>query len=118
MNLPPPPLPHEPLGSGDRLLIVFCHLSLFVGLGFILPLIIFLVRREESPWVGAHAKEVLNFHLSIFIYALVFIPLCFVLIGIPLLIALGVFSFVCAIIGAIRGADGEFYRYPLTMRPI
>lgn len=111
-----PPLPGSPPSGTDRFLAILCHLSLMLGVGFILPLIVFLVKNQESPWVGAHAKEALNFHISLIIYGVIFFFLIFIAIGIPLLILLGVFSFVCAIIGAIRSSESEFYRYPLTIR--
>jgi len=108
-----PPLP--PAGT-DKLMIILCHLSLFLGVGFILPLIVFLVMNQSSPAVGAHAREVLNFHLSLVFYGLLCAPLVFFLIGIPLLILLGLFASICAIIAAIRASEGGFYRYPLTIR--
>jgi uncharacterized Tic20 family protein len=104
-----------PITSGDRMLAVFCHLSVFVGLYFIVPLIIFFVKRDDSPFVATHAKEVLNFHLSLLIYGICCIPLFFVLIGIPILIVLGIVALVCTIIGAVRAADSAYYRYPLTI---
>src|SRR5271154_4002046 len=95
-----PPLPSVPppdQGS-DKLLAILCHASLFLGVGFILPLIVYLVKRGESPLVAAHAKEVLNFHISLLIYFICAIPLVFVLIGIPIFIGLGLTAFICAIV--------------------
>jgi uncharacterized Tic20 family protein len=76
------------------------------------------VKRGESPFVAAHAKEVLNFHLSLLIYFICCIPLIFILIGIPIYAALGIMAFICAIVAAIKAADGGFYQYPLTIRLI
>jgi len=116
MNTPPlPPIP-PPVQSNDKLWIVLCHLSLILGVGFILPFIVYLVKRAESELVAAHAKEVLNFHLSLAIYGLCCIPLVFILIGIPLIMALGLMSFICAIIAAMRASENGFYRYPMTIR--
>jgi uncharacterized Tic20 family protein len=95
-----PPLPGSPPNGTDRLLAILCHLSLLIGVGFLLPLIVYLVKKDESPWVGAHAKEVLNFHISLIIYGIGFFFLVFLLIGIPL----------------IRASENDFYRYPLTIR--
>ncbi len=100
----------------DRILAVLCHLSLMLGVGFVLPLIVFLVMNQRSPWVGEHAKEALNFHLTLIFYGVVFFLLIFVAIGIPLLILLGVFSFVCAVIAAMRASQNQIYHYPLTVR--
>jgi uncharacterized protein len=116
MNAPQlPPVPAQDPGN-DKVLAVLCHVSLFLGVGFILPLIVYLVKRGESPFVAAHAKEVLNFHISLLIYFICAIPLLFILIGFVIYIALGLMSFICAIIAAIRASEGGFYFYPLTIR--
>jgi hypothetical protein len=102
--------------QGEKVLAILCHVSLFLGVGFLLPLIVFLVKKDESPWLGAQAREVLNFHISLVIYGFICGLLCFVLIGIPLLILLGLFASICSIIGAIRAAEGVLYHYPVTIR--
>jgi uncharacterized protein len=110
------PIDPPPVQNGDKTLAVFCHLSLLLGVGFLLPLIVYFVKGTESPFVGTHAKEVLNFHISLLIYGLCTIPLVFLLVGIPVFIGLGITAFICAIIGAIRASEGGFYFYPLTIR--
>lgn len=112
-QLPPIAAPNQ---GNDKLLAILCHVSLFLGVGFILPLIVYLVKRGESELVAAHAKEVLNFHISLLIYFICAIPLVSCLIGIPILLGIGLMSFVCAIIAAIRASEGGFYFYPLTIR--
>ena len=102
--------------QGDKALAILCHVSLFLGVGFLLPLIILLVKKDESPWLGAQAREVLNFHISLVIYGIVCAILFLVLIGVPLLFALGLFAAICSIIGAIRASEGVLYHYPLTFR--
>ena len=72
--------------------------------------------EEGVQYVAANAKEALNFHISVFIYALCCIPLVFVLIGIPLLVVIGLTSLVLAILATIKASDGQCYRYPLTLR--
>ena len=117
--LPPvPPVAPPAAGNNDKLWIILCHLSLILGVGLVLPLIVYLVKREESPLVAEHAKEVLNFHISLIIWSIVACFGFFVCIGFPLLIALGLMAFVCAIIGAVKASEGGFYRYPLTLRLI
>lgn len=102
--------------STDTLLIILCHVSSLLGVGIVLPLIVYLVKRREANLVAAHAGEALNFHLSMLIYAVLCFPLVFVVIGIPLLIALGVIALVFTIIATVHAANGGFYRYPLTIR--
>ncbi len=102
--------------QGDKALAILCHVSLFLGVGFLLPLIIFLVKRDDSPWLGAQAREVLNFHISLVIYGFICGVLIFFIIGFPMLILLGLFGAICSIIGAIRASEGALYHYPVTIR--
>jgi len=111
-----PLLSHTVPTSDEKLWIVLCHLSMFIGLPFLLPLVVYLVKRGESPVVAEHAAEVLNFHISIILYSLLCIPLIFILIGFLLLFGLSIFSAICAIIAAVTASEGGFYRYPITIR--
>jgi hypothetical protein len=115
---PSSPVAVAPANSSDKALIILSHLSAIIGVGLILPFIVWLVKKNESDLVSAHAVEALNFHLSLLIYVICAIPLCAVLIGIPVLIALGIGSVVLAIIAAVKASDGGFYRYPLTIRMV
>lgn len=104
--------------SDDKIWIILSHLSLVIGVGFLLPLVVYFVKKEESPITAEHAKEALNFHISVYLYALISFVLCFVLIGIPLLILVAAGSFVLAIVACIKASEGQLYRYPLTIRLI
>jgi hypothetical protein len=113
-----------PLTSLDKALAIICHISVFVGgLGYLfVPLIIFLVKRGDSPFVAFHAKEALNFHLSLLLYAVCLVPLFFifmclvVFVWIPLAVAAGLFTLICAIIASVRASEGAYFLYPLTIR--
>jgi uncharacterized Tic20 family protein len=107
--------PLAPTGN-DKIWSMLSHLSLLLGVGILLPLVVYLAMRQESEYAASNAREALNFHISIYIYALCCIPLAFILIGIPLLILIGFGSLVLAIIAAIKVSNGECYRYPLTIR--
>jgi hypothetical protein len=119
----PPPLvaPSVPKGN-DKLWSILSHLSGIVGLPvmvpFVLPLVVYLVMKDESEYVAANAKEALNFHISVFIYILCCIPLVFVLIGIPMMIVVAIGSLIFSIVAAVKAADGGCYHYPLTLRLI
>jgi len=102
--------------GNDKIWAMLSHLSALFGVGLLLPLVVYLAMRKESAYVADNAREALNFHLSVFIYALACIPLVFVLVGIPLLIAIGIASLVFAVIAAIKASEGRCYRYPLTLR--
>jgi uncharacterized Tic20 family protein len=100
---------------------MIAHLSAFSGFiipfGNILgPLIVWLIKREEMPFVNEQGKEALNFGISMTIYAAISYILVFILVGILLLIGLGIFWIVVVIMASIRANEGKSYRYPLSIR--
>ena len=107
----------------ERTWAMLCHFSAFAGLifpfgNFLAPLIIWLIKKEELAFVEDQGKEVFNFQISMTIYLLISGMLCFILIGIPILIGLVIFSFIITIIAAISANDGKSYRYPINLRLI
>src|SRR5207253_10209624 len=110
--------------SNVRTWNVLCHASALLGLFFhflghlLGPLIVWLVKRGDSPEIDAHGKESLNFQISMLIYDAIAAILCFVLIGIPILIALWVLNTVFVIISSVIASEGKLYRYPFTIRLI
>ena len=120
-----PPSPPSPSTSSDvRTWCVLCHASALLGLffhflGHILgPLIVWLMKRGDSPEIDAYGKESLNFQISMLIYHAIAFVLCFILIGIPILIALWVLDIVLVIIASMKASEGKFYQYPFTIRLI
>src|SRR6185369_5464956 len=107
--------PLAPKGS-DKIWSMLSHLSALLGVGFVLPLVVYLAMRKESEYVATNAREALNFHISVLMYAVCCIPLVFIMVGVPLLLVLGLGSLVLAIIATIKASDGQCYRYPLTLR--
>ncbi len=108
--------------SNIRTWTVLCHASALLGLFFHFlghifgPLIVWLLKRGDGAEIDAHGKESLNFQLSMLIYDAVAVILCFVLIGIPILLLLWVLNTVLVIVASIKASEGELYRYPLTIR--
>jgi uncharacterized protein len=111
-----PPLPADQ----ERLWAMLAHLLSFVAaylfLGFVAPLAVLLVFGPRSAYVRAHAVESLNFNLTWLLYGIVAVILAFLLIGIPILIALGIAYVVLVVIASVKANNGELYRYPLTIR--
>jgi len=107
--------PSVPRGT-DKIWTILCHLSFFIGLPFLLPLVVYLAMKNDSAYVRQNASEALNFHISVLIYSICCVPLVFLIIGIPLLVIIGIASLILAVVAAIRAADGQCYRYPLTLR--
>ena len=125
-SIPPPITPLPPAAppalsarGNDKIWSMFCHLSVFLGIGILLvPLVIYLAMKDESEYVAANAKEALNFHISVMIYFVGCLLLCLIVVGIPLLLVLIVSMYILAIIATIKASDGGCYRYPLTLRLI
>ena len=118
---PPPPPGQQPMPADqERLWAMLAHLLSFVAaylfLGFVAPLVVLLVFGPRSAYVRAHAVESLNFNLTWLLYGIVGVILAFLLIGIPILIALGIAYLILVVIASVRANNGEFFRYPLTIR--
>jgi uncharacterized protein len=91
----------------------------FIGVPFghiIGPLVVWLVKKDQFPLVDDQGKESLNFQISMTIYGIVAGILSFVVIGIPLLIALVLADIVLVIIASVAANQGQLYRYPLTIK--
>ena len=123
-STPPAPVPASSTSSEVRNWCVLCHASALAGLFFhffghlLGPLVVWLIKRADSPEIDAAGKESLNFQISMLIYDIIAGILCLVLIGIPILIALWILNTVFVIIASVKTSQGEFYRYPFTIRLI
>lgn len=109
--------------SQERTWGMICHLSALAGFiipfgNIIGPLIVWLIKKDESPFVDDQGKESLNFQISITIYCIIAAILILIIIGIFLLIGLGILALVLIIIAAVKANSGEKFRYPLTIRLI
>jgi uncharacterized Tic20 family protein len=108
------------LSESERNWSMLCHISAFAGFffpfgGIIGPLIFWLSRRDESAWVNINGKAAMNFQLSILLYMILVLPLCIILVGIPIILALVTLKVVCIIIASVKAAKGELFRYPLAI---
>ena len=98
-------------------------LSLFIGLPFVGPLVVYLTKKDD-PFVRGHAAEALNFNLSIMLYGVVIagatltdvLAVNVVVLMLPVYAVLGVIWVVMVCIAAAKAGQGEQYRYPLTIR--
>jgi hypothetical protein len=114
-----------PPGAADanaRQWAMIAHLSalagLVIGLNWLGPLIVYLVKKDEHPFIADQSREALNFNLSVFIYIIVSAVLILLVVGIFLLPVVAVAWLVLTIIAAMRANNGEQYRYPLTIRMV
>jgi uncharacterized Tic20 family protein len=94
---------------------MLCHL-LAIFTGFLGPLIIWLIKKDDAPFVDHHGKEALNFQLTVLIAMLVSALLSFVCIGLLLMLVVWILDLIFCIVAAVKTSRGEEYRYPLTIR--
>lgn len=118
----------------DKTWGLFAHLSAllgnFVGIGhFIGPLVIYLLKKDTSPFVAQEAKEALNFQITFLLLAIAAIMagliLMVTIIGIPIAIVLfvgvgvlAILNIILPIIAGIKANEGSPYRYPFALRLI
>jgi uncharacterized Tic20 family protein len=124
----PQPAPQTPAPVSDipqpvRTMGMLCHLlalsGLIVPMGSIVgPLVIWLIKKQEHPFIDANGKESLNFQITMAIVYIISIPLMFVCIGIITAIAAAIIDLVFVIIASMKSNQGIAYRYPFAIRLI
>lgn len=105
----------------ERLWGMLCHLMAFSGylipFGSVLgPLVIWLIKKDEMPFVNDQGKESLNFQLTMFIAVIISAILMLVLVGFLLLGVLIIYQIIVVIMASIKANEGVRYRYPYTIR--
>src|SRR5215203_6406050 len=115
--------PSTGASADDRTWGMMAHLSSVIawslgGMTFIGPLIVWLIKKDQSPFIADQAKEALNFQIACFIAALICGALMFVIIGFFLLPVVAIGNIVFSIIAAMEANKGVYYRYPYTIRLI
>lgn len=103
--------------SDEKTFAILAHILTIVS-SFIAPLIIYLIKKDESPYVAEHAKESLNFQITLFILYLISVVLILVLVGILLIWLLSIANFILVIIATIKASENKMYRYPFNFRLI
>jgi uncharacterized Tic20 family protein len=103
--------------SNDKNIVTITHLG-GILFSFIPSLIVWLLKKDDSEYIAAQAKEALNFQITLLLAQFVAYVLIFILVGFLLLGLIWIFNIVFCIIAAISSSKGEDYRYPLTLRLI
>ena len=101
--------------SDDQTMGMLAHL-LGIFTGFLGPLIIFLIKKDDSPYIRHHAAQSLNFQLTLMIAYFVSALLILVLIGLLLFPILFIGALVLQIMASVAANRGEMYRYPMTIQ--
>ena len=103
--------------KSERDLAMVTHLVALLT-GFIFPLVIYLIKKDESVYLRHHAAESLNLQITVILAFILIIPIAFLTCGIGLLlmfpVAIG--SIVVSIIACIAASRGEWYHFPAVIR--
>lgn len=126
------PIEQSSLTQNDRLWAAAAHASALVmalasswmiGIaGAVAAFVVWMLVRDRSAFAAEHAREALNFNISMFIYAAISVAVLVFTIGIgivllaPLWLVLGLMWLVCSLVATFKAYDGKSYRYPMTMR--
>jgi hypothetical protein len=90
--------------------------------GAVAALAVWMLVRDKSAFAAEHAKEAVNFNLSMFLYAAIAVVVVIFTLGIGLIVALPMWLvlalvwIVCTLLAAFKAYDGQAYRYPMTIR--
>lgn len=99
----------------DQTMAMLCHL-LGILLGFIGPLIIWLIKKDQSPFVDDQGKEALNFQITLIIGYVIGGATTVICIGFVILPLVWLAGLIFCIMGAMAASKGQAYRYPMTLR--
>jgi uncharacterized Tic20 family protein len=98
--------------SDERTMAILSHV-LAIFFSFIPPLVIYLIKKDESQWVAEHAKESLNFQIT---WTLVAIAMAVSIVGLLVIWLVPIFTTIMCILATIKASDNQMYRYPATWR--
>jgi len=105
----------------DRTWGMLAHLSAFVGVlipigSVIAPLVIWLVKKDQSLFVAENAKEALNFNITVAIAIVASWALALIFIGILMFGVVVLYWLVMTILASIKANEGNVYRYGISLR--
>jgi len=103
------------ISKDARNMAMLCHL-LAIFTSFVAPLIIWLIKKDEEPFVDQQGKEALNFQITVILAMFVSVLLSFICIGVLLLFAIPIADLVFCIIASVKAGNGIAYRYPVSLR--
>ena len=106
--------PVIPPTSDEKTMALLSHV-LTLAVGFIAPLIIYLIKKDQSSFITHHAKESLNFQITVFI---IIFALIITVIGILLVWIVGILALVLVIMATVKASEGKLYKYPFSLRLI
>ena len=110
---------HQVQREDNQLLIITHVLQLLTFItgfgGLVVPLVIWLTKKDEIIDMDEQGKKIVNFQLSLVLYSIIAIPLLFILVGFVIYFAIGILALVFPIINAINASNKRPIYYPLCI---
>ncbi len=105
----------------ERTLAMLCHIGGLLGIfvppgNLIVPLVIWMLKKDQSAFINEHGKEAVNFQINLSVWAVISMILIIVIIGLFLLPLLGLAGLVLGIVAGVKAYEGNYYRYPFIIR--
>ena len=112
---------NKDVSTEEKNLAVIMHLSILAGIlipfvGLLVPVVIWALKKNESPYLDDQGKEVINFIINIFIAGTLVGILCLIIIGFILIVPVALFLIIMPIVAAVKCSDGAYYKYPFIFR--
>jgi len=110
----------KPWGMELKTFCMLLHLSQLAGFivpgaGFVLPIVMWATNKDQHKEINLHGLIIFNWMISAVIYGIIGLILVLLVVGIPLLFALGITSLVFAILGAVKANEGVYWPYPVSI---
>ncbi|MEM1406945.1 MAG: DUF4870 domain-containing protein [Bacteroidota bacterium] len=108
-------------GISDKQWALIAHLGTLAGYiipfgNIIVPLVVYVSKKDESEYIREHARESLNFQITLTLLVIVAVITIVLMVGILFLIVLPIVNLIFIILAALAIDKGEFYRYPLAIK--
>jgi uncharacterized protein len=103
--------------NDDKNIATVTHLGGTV-FSFIPGLLVWALKKDDSPYIADQAKEALNFQITVLIAQFIAGILAMILIGFIFIGIIWLLNIVFCILAAISTSKGETYRYPFCLRLI
>ena len=113
----------------ERTLAMFCHIGGLIGSvvppgNIIVPVVIWLLKKDQSAFINEHGKEAINFQINLSVWAVICFVVSFILLIViigallmPLTLGLlGLAGLILGIVAGVKAYEGNLYRYPFIIR--
>jgi uncharacterized Tic20 family protein len=110
-------MPNYSPTQDEKNIALLAHILTLVA-PILAPLIIYVIKKNESDFIAYHAKESFNFQIAVIVAGIICFLLIFLVVGIFLIGILGIYATVLIIVATIRASEGRIYEYPFTINLI